>query len=160
MSSPSVDCCCSADASQTCSAPTGVFLGGVITEYLSWPWVFYSNIPIAVIALIAAPALMPAGGAGAHGPIDIGGALIVTVGLGAAVYAIVRAPEVGWRSVQTWGLLLAAVVLLGIFLAIQNSRREPLMRLSIFRTPNLGAPTSPSCCSAQPGSRCGSSSGS
>ncbi len=87
-------------------------------------------------------------------------ALIVTVGLGAAVYAIVRAPEVGWRSVQTWGLLLAAVVLLGIFLAIQNSRREPLMRLSIFRTPNLGAPTSPSCCSAQPGSRCGSSSGS
>ncbi|MGI8627631.1 MAG: MFS transporter [Geodermatophilaceae bacterium] len=117
----------------------GVFLGGVITEYISWPWVFYINIPIALIALITAPALMPAGGAGARGSIDLGGAITVTAGLGTAVYAIVRAPEVGWGSAQTWALLIAAVVLLAIFLAVQNSRREPLMRLSIFRTPNLGA---------------------
>ncbi len=117
----------------------GVFLGGVLTEYLSWPWVFYLNIPIALIALIAAPALMPAGGAGARGSIDVLGAVTVTGGLGAAVFAIVRAPEVGWNSVQTWTVLAAAVALLGIFLAVQASRREPLMRLSIFRTPNLGA---------------------
>ncbi|WP_344215813.1 MFS transporter [Kribbella sancticallisti] len=117
----------------------GVFLGGVITEYVSWPWVFYINIPIAAIALIAAPALMPAGGLGARGAVDVVGALTVTGGLGAAVYAIVRAPEVGWGSVETWGVLAGAVVLLGIFLAVQASRREPLMRLSIFRTPNLGA---------------------
>ncbi|GAA1581614.1 hypothetical protein GCM10009789_39240 [Kribbella sancticallisti] len=117
----------------------GVFLGGVITEYVSWPWVFYINIPIAAIALAAAPALMPAGGLGARGAVDVVGALTVTGGLGAAVYAIVRAPEVGWGSVETWGVLAGAVVLLGIFLAVQASRREPLMRLSIFRTPNLGA---------------------
>ena len=117
----------------------GVFLGGVITEYVSWPWVFYVNVPIALIALIATPALMPAGGAGARGSIDVFGAITVTLGLGAAVYAIVRAPEVGWGSIETWGMLIAAVVLLGVFLAIQASRREPLMRLSIFRVPNLGA---------------------
>ncbi|SDG05443.1 drug resistance transporter, EmrB/QacA subfamily [Blastococcus aurantiacus] len=117
----------------------GVFLGGVITEYVSWPWVFYINIPIAVIALIATPALMPAGGAGARGSIDVFGAITVTLGLGAAVYAIVRAPEVGWGSMETWAMLIAAVVLLGVFLVIQASRREPLMRLSIFRIPNLGA---------------------
>ncbi|MBA2550392.1 MAG: MFS transporter [Nocardioidaceae bacterium] len=117
----------------------GVFLGGVITEYISWPWVFYINVPIAILALIAAPALMPAGGAGARGSIDILGALTVTAGLGSAVYAIVRAPEVGWASAEVWGVLVAAGVLLVIFAATQASRSEPLMRLSIFRTPNLGA---------------------
>ncbi|WP_432487948.1 MFS transporter [Kineococcus sp. SYSU DK018] len=117
----------------------GVFLGGLITEYISWPWVFYINIPIALIALIATPALMPAGGVGARGSIDVLGALTVTLGLGAVVYAIVRAPEVGWQSNETWGVLAGGVVLLAVFLAIQAARREPLMRLSIFRAPNLGA---------------------
>ncbi|MEV0197126.1 MFS transporter [Nonomuraea sp. NPDC050691] len=116
----------------------GVFLGGVITEYLSWPWVFYINIPIALVALLATGPLMPAAQA-RRGSVDVAGALTVTLGLGAAVYAIVRAPEIGWGSAQTWLVLGAAVVLLGAFVAIQARRREPLMRLSIFRTPNLAA---------------------
>ena len=116
----------------------GVFLGGVITEYVSWPWVFYINIPIAALALIATPLLMPAGGA-RRGSLDLAGATTVTAGLGAAVYAIVRAPEVGWASSETWLVLAGAAAALIAFLAIQANRREPLMRLSIFRTPNLGA---------------------
>ncbi|MFI5489146.1 MFS transporter [Micromonospora echinaurantiaca] len=116
----------------------GVFLGGVITEYISWPWVFYINIPIALVAVLATPALMPAGGA-RRGSLDVAGALTVTAGLGAAVYAIVRAPEVGWTSAQTWLALAGAVAALVAFVAIQAARREPLMRLSIFRTPNLAA---------------------
>ncbi|MEV4132823.1 MFS transporter [Dactylosporangium sp. NPDC049742] len=116
----------------------GVFLGGVITEYVSWPWVFYINVPIAVLVLAAIPAVMPAGGA-RRGSLDLLGALTVTVGLAAAVYAIVRAPEVGWSSVQTWLVLGAAALALGAFVAIQAARREPLMRLSIFRAPNLAA---------------------
>jgi len=117
----------------------GVFLGGVITEYASWPWVFYVNIPVAVLALVAIPRLMPGGGTGARGSVDVIGALTVTLGLGATVYAIVRAPEVGWGSAQTWGVLAAGIVLLAAFLALQAGRREPLMPLSIFRAPNLGA---------------------
>jgi EmrB/QacA subfamily drug resistance transporter len=116
----------------------GVFLGGVITQYISWPWVFYINIPIAVVALLATPALMPAAPA-RRGAVDVFGALTVTAGLAAAVYAIVRAPEVGWGAVSTWLVLGAAVVLLAVFLAVQAGRRQPLMRLSIFRTPNLAA---------------------
>ncbi|MGW3615008.1 MFS transporter [Micromonospora sp. NPDC005163] len=116
----------------------GVFLGGVITEYLSWQWVFYINIPIALIAVLATPALMPAGGA-RRGSLDIAGALTVTAGLGATVYAIVRAPEVGWTSGQTWLALAGAVAALVAFVAIQAARRQPLMRLSIFRVPNLAA---------------------
>ncbi|MGV9808513.1 MFS transporter, partial [Micromonospora chersina] len=116
----------------------GVFLGGVITEYISWPWVFYVNVPVAALALLATPALMPAGGT-RRGSLDVLGAVTVTVGLGAAVYGIVRAPEVGWASGQTWLVLAAAVVALAAFVAIQASRREPLMRLSIFRAGNLAA---------------------
>ncbi|RGC65357.1 putative MFS-type transporter EfpA [Micromonospora sp. MW-13] len=116
----------------------GVFLGGVITEYVSWPWVFYINIPIALLAVLATPALMPAGGA-RRGSLDVAGAVTVTAGLGAAVYAVVRAPEVGWASGQTWLALAGAVAALAAFVAIQAARREPLMRLSIFRAPNLAA---------------------
>ncbi|GAA4906653.1 EmrB/QacA subfamily drug resistance transporter [Nonomuraea thailandensis] len=116
----------------------GVFLGGVITEYLSWPWVFYINIPIALVALAATGPLMPAAPA-RRGSIDVLGTLTVTLGLGAAVYAIVRAPEAGWGSAQTLITLAVAVLLLAAFVAVQARRREPLMRLSIFRTPNLAA---------------------
>ncbi|MCX4867433.1 MFS transporter [Streptomyces sp. NBC_00257] len=114
----------------------GVFLGGVITQYASWPWVFYINIPVALVVLIATPAVMPSG-AGRRGSIDLAGAVTVTAGLAAGVYAIVRAPETGWGSAETWLVLLAGVVLIAAFVAIQAKRREPLMRLGIWRAPNL-----------------------
>ncbi|MGW4946488.1 MFS transporter [Actinoplanes sp. NPDC004185] len=116
----------------------GVFLGGVITEYLSWPWVFYLNIPIAALALVATPALMPAGGA-RRGSLDVAGALTVTAGLATAVYGIVRAPEAGWDTTRTWAVLGGAVVLLAAFVLIQARRREPLMRLAIFANRDLTA---------------------
>ncbi|GAB3763216.1 MFS transporter [Microlunatus parietis] len=117
----------------------GVFLGGVITQYLSWPWVFYLNIPIAVIALVGTRILMPASASGNRGSVDLPGALTVTLGLGAAVYGIVRAPEAGWGSAETLIALGAAAVLLTAFVISQAVRRQPLIRLSIFRTPRLGA---------------------
>ncbi|WP_330185494.1 MFS transporter [Nocardia sp. NBC_01503] len=117
----------------------GVFLGGLITEYASWPWVFYINIPLAILALIAAPALVPGGALAPHGSVDLLGALTATLGLGAAVFAVVRAPEAGWLSGSTWGTLALAAGLLIAFLVVQIRRREPLMPLSVFRSPNLGA---------------------
>ncbi|MBF6144568.1 MFS transporter [Nocardia nova] len=117
----------------------GVFLGGLITEYASWPWVFYINIPIAALAVVAAAVLVPGGAAAAGGSVDVLGALTATLGLGAAVFAVVRAPEVGWGSGSTWAVLALAVALLAAFLGLQARRSEPLMPLSIFRAPNLGA---------------------
>jgi EmrB/QacA subfamily drug resistance transporter len=116
----------------------GVFLGGVLTEYVSWPWVFFINIPIAVVVLALTPSVMPAGG-GRSGSIDLLGAVTVTAGLGLAVFAIVRAPEVGWGSSATWLALAGAVALLAVFIGSQARLRQPLMNLSIFRTPNLAA---------------------
>ncbi len=115
----------------------GVFLGGVITEYLSWPWVFYLNVPIAVLALFATRAVLPGGAAGTRGTVDVFGALTVTLGLGTLVYGIVRAPEAGWAA--TWIALGAGLALLAVFVVRQAKARTPLMRLSIFRAPRLGA---------------------
>jgi len=116
----------------------GVFLGGVITEWISWPWVFYINIPIALLVLAATPGLMPSAQV-QRGSVDIAGAIAVTAGLALAVFGIVRAPEEGWGSTTTILVLAGALALLAAFVAIQSGRKQPLMRLSIFRTPNLAA---------------------
>ncbi len=117
----------------------GVFLGGVITEYISWPWVFYINIPIALGILVLVPKVMPAGGSAAKSRVDLLGAATVTGGLGAAVYAVVKAPEIGWGAGSTWLVLGIAAVLLASFVALQIKGREPLLRLGMFRAPNLAA---------------------
>ncbi|GAA1615686.1 MFS transporter [Catellatospora bangladeshensis] len=114
----------------------GVFLGGAITQYLSWPWIYYLNIPVAIAAIIAAPALMPAG-ARTRGRIDWAGAITVTTGLAALVYGIVAAPEHGWTSPITWAVLGTATALLATFVIIQGVRKAPLLRLSLLRAPNL-----------------------
>jgi EmrB/QacA subfamily drug resistance transporter len=116
----------------------GVFLGGVITEWISWPWVFYVNLPIALLVLALTPGLMPSAPA-RRGSLDLGGAATATVGLALMVFGIVRAPEQGWGSAETLVSIGGGIALLAAFLAIQARRREPLMRLSILRTPNLAA---------------------
>jgi EmrB/QacA subfamily drug resistance transporter len=116
----------------------GVFLGGVITEWISWPWVFYINIPIALLVLAVTPRLMPAAPA-RRGSVDVAGALTATAGLAATVFGVVRAPEQGWGSAATLLTIAGGLLGLAVFVAMQASRREPLMRLSILRTPNLAA---------------------
>jgi EmrB/QacA subfamily drug resistance transporter len=116
----------------------GVFLGGVITEWISWPWVFYINIPIALGVLAVVPGLMPTAPA-RRGSIDLAGALLATAGLALTVFGIVRAPDEGWSSPATLASLAGGIALLALFGIVQASRREPLMRLGIFRSPNLAA---------------------
>lgn len=117
----------------------GVFLGGVLTQYANWPWVFFINLPIAVLVLGLTAASLPDGSIGARGRIDVLGATAVTAGLAVAVYAVVSAPDAGWGAARTWSLLAAAAALLILFVALQATRRDPLVRLGIFRAPNLGA---------------------
>lgn len=116
----------------------GVFLGGVITEWISWPWVFYVNIPIALFVLAVTPGLMPSAPA-RRGSVDLLGALTATAGLALTVFGVVRAPEEGWGSVATLLSIGGGVALLALFVAVQATVREPLMRLRILRTPNLAA---------------------
>ena len=103
-----------------------------------WPWIFYINIPIALLVLTVIPALMPAAPA-RRGSIDLAGALTATVGLALTVFGLVRAPDEGWGSSVTLLTIAGGVVALAVFVAIQARHRAPLMRLSILRTPNLAA---------------------
>jgi EmrB/QacA subfamily drug resistance transporter len=114
----------------------GVFLGGVFTEWLSWPWVFIIYVPIGAVTL-AATKLLPAV-APRRCAIDVLGAIAVTAGLALAVFAVVRAPETGWGTTRTVLELLGAAALLALFFIIQRSVRQPLMPLGIWRVPRLG----------------------
>jgi len=116
----------------------GVFLGGVLTEYASWPWVFFINLPLAAVVLALTPSVMPEGMT-RRGSLDLAGAVTVTAGLAAVVFAVVRAPEAGWTSASTVVAGAGGLVLLTLFVVLQARLREPLMRLGIFRTPNLAA---------------------
>jgi EmrB/QacA subfamily drug resistance transporter len=114
----------------------GVFLGGVFTEWLSWPWVFIIYVPIG-LATLAATKLLPSVES-RRGSVDVLGAVAVTAGLALTVFAVVRAPEVGWGSTGTVLQLTGAAALLILFFVIQKSVREPLMPLGIWRVPRLG----------------------
>lgn len=116
----------------------GVFLGGVLTEYASWPWVFFVTVPIAALVLVLTPFALPAV-RGGRGSVDLAGAITATAGLAAIVYGVVRAPEVGWASAETIVALVAGTALLVAFFVIQARSRQPLLRLGIFRAPQLGA---------------------
>lgn len=115
----------------------GVFLGGVLTEYLGWPWVFYITVPIAVVILALVPRAF-AETPRATGWIDAVGAITGTAGLALTVFAIVRAPEAGWGDAATLIPLGLGVALLVAFVVRQFRAAEPLLRPGLLRTPLLG----------------------
>jgi hypothetical protein len=100
--------------------------------------VFFINVPLAAVVLLLAPRVMPAG-MPSRGRLDLAGATTATLGLAAVVFAIVRAPEAGWLSGPTLLAGIAGLASLGVFVALQAKRRQPLMRLGILRAPNLAA---------------------
>jgi len=125
-------------ASAAAGGSAGVFLGGVITEWLSWQWTFLINVPVGIIALLIAPGLL-AKGIRRKGSIDIVGSIFVTAALVLLVYGIVTAEHNGWGSPTTVWTLVSGAVLFIVFLIIQAVKKEPLVPLRIFKAPNLAA---------------------
>ena len=116
----------------------GVLLGGVLTDVLSWHWIFLVNVPVGVLVVVLTMKLVPgAGGIGEARRLDVAGAVTVTVALMLAVYAIVNGNENGWTSAQTLGVLGAAIGLFGIFVLLESRVHSPLMPLRLFRLHNL-----------------------
>src|ERR671919_2327571 len=116
----------------------GVFLGGILTAYVDWSWVFVINVPIVIAVLALSGILLPKDENKKHtGRVDYPGALSITGALVLLVYAIVTANDAGWSSLQTVSLLLTSAGLLGAFIMIQKRSRDPLIPLRIFRTTNL-----------------------
>jgi EmrB/QacA subfamily drug resistance transporter len=118
----------------------GLVLGGVLVDYLSWPWIFYVNVPVGIAVFVAALREVPESkDERAHKAFDLAGAATVTAGLVILVYAIVKAQEKGWGSAHTLIVGGIALALLAIFLLIERRSIEPLVRLSIFRVRTVRA---------------------
>ena len=122
-------------ASAAAGGTAGVFLGGVITEWLSWRWTFLINVPIGALVLLATNAWLPRG-ARQRGTVDIAGSLTVTSALALAVYSIVTANEPGSGG-RTALLLAISGALFAAFVILQRVRHSPLIPFAIFRAPNL-----------------------
>jgi EmrB/QacA subfamily drug resistance transporter len=119
-------------------AAFGLLLGGVLTQLVSWQWIFIVNVPVGAIALALALRYVPESKADVpHRTFDLAGAITVTGGLVTLVYAIVKAQAWGWGSTRTLALLAGGVLALVAFVAIERRSPAPLVRLSIFRMRTL-----------------------
>ncbi len=118
----------------------GVLLGGVLTSYLSWPWIFLVNVPVGIaVAALAPRFISEARRMPGKRHFDVAGATSVTASLMIFVYALTYATEHGWSSATTIGLLGLAAALLGAFVSIERRTAAPLMPLSIFGVRTLAA---------------------
>jgi EmrB/QacA subfamily drug resistance transporter len=116
----------------------GLVLGGVLTQYFSWPWIFFVNVPVGIATFLFSSRLIPESrDEHAERNYDIAGAVTVTGGLMALVYAIVDAQQAGWGSTKTLGFFALAAALLVSFVVIELRTKTPLVRLSIFRIRSL-----------------------
>jgi EmrB/QacA subfamily drug resistance transporter len=120
-------------------AVAGVLLGGVLTDWLSWEWIFYINVPVGLAALALTPLLLRESRDTHVKSFDALGAVLVTSGLVTLVFGITQANDYGWGSVETIGLFAAAGVLLAAFIGWEARAKEPLMPFSIFRIRTVSA---------------------
>jgi EmrB/QacA subfamily drug resistance transporter len=120
-------------------AAAGVLLGGILTDLLSWEWVFFVNVPVGVIGLALAPVLLSES-RDAHGQShDVPGAVLVTSGLVLLVLGITQGRQWEWLSAKTLGVFAVSAVLLAAFALWERRQREPLVRFAIFRLQTLTA---------------------
>jgi EmrB/QacA subfamily drug resistance transporter len=118
----------------------GLLLGGVLTQALSWHWIFMINVPVGVATLIAGSLLLDESeGLGIHAGLDIAGAVLSTGGLMLGIYTVVTSTQYGWVSRHTLTLGLAAVVLLGSFFFLETRIATPLMPIRVLRSRGLGS---------------------
>jgi EmrB/QacA subfamily drug resistance transporter len=121
-------------------AAAGVLLGGLLTSYLSWSWIFFVNVPVGIAAAALAPVLLAESRADlGHRHFDLLGAATATSGLMLLVYALTRATTDGWGAPLTIGLLTASASLLALFVVVEGRSQWPLLPLRLFRLPTLAA---------------------
>jgi EmrB/QacA subfamily drug resistance transporter len=119
-------------------ASIGLLAGGVLTETINWHWIFFVNLPIGIVAAVAAIRLIDSDdGIGLREGADATGALLVTSALMLGVYTIVNAAEYGWSAGRTLGLGAVSVALLAGFVVRQATAAKPLLPLRIFRSRNV-----------------------
>jgi EmrB/QacA subfamily drug resistance transporter len=120
----------------------GLLLGGILTELLSWEWIFFVNIPIGIVAFLASLRWVPESRSPEQRGFDLAGAVTVTAGLVLLVYGIVGTTDHGWTSARTLALMGGGLALIAVFLAIESRVHDPLVRLGIFRLRSIAGANS------------------
>jgi MFS family permease len=119
----------------------GMVGGGVITEFLGWRWVLFVNVPVALAALVPAPAALPESrNERAPRSLDVAGALTATSGLGLLIYAISEVPENGWTSIVTLGFGTLGTLLMACFVVAEHRSSAPLVPLGVLKKPAVVVP--------------------
>ncbi len=118
-------------------AAAGLLLGGVLVNSLGWRWVFFVNVPVAVVVAALAPRFIPVA-ARRSARFDLRGAASATVGLGLLVFGLSRAAEHGWADITTFGPIAVGVLGLLVFVRIEARSAQPLMPLWVFADRNRG----------------------
>ena len=112
----------------------GVLLGGVLTDALSWEWIFFVNVPVGIVGFVLAPLLLLESRDANVRRFDVPGAVLVTSGLSGVVLSITEASRHGWLSTQAVAVFALSALLLASFVAWELRHSEPLMRFGILRT--------------------------
>ena len=115
----------------------GVLLGGILTDALSWEWIFFVNVPVGLVGLVLAPILLHESRDAAVKSFDVAGAVLVTSGLSSLVYAITQAGQDGWLAAETLAVFGISLALLVAFVAWELRHPEPLMRFGILQNRTL-----------------------
>jgi EmrB/QacA subfamily drug resistance transporter len=120
------------------TAAIGPVLGGWLVQHLSWRWVFFINLPIAVAVIAISFLFVPEScGESSKRKLDIPGAFLITLGLGLLVFGMIEAPSRGWTNPETWGTAAAGVVAIGFFLWREARTDTPLLPLQLFQSRNF-----------------------
>src|SRR5262245_34160554 len=121
-------------------AAAGVLLGGILTKYLGWEWIFFVNVPVGAVVLALTRPIVPESRAElGHRSFDTVGAISVTGGLALFVYAVSKAPDVGWATGRTIGLLVLSAAILAFFVVWELRSPAPLVPFEVFRIRTLTA---------------------
>jgi EmrB/QacA subfamily drug resistance transporter len=115
-------------------AAAGVLLGGILTDALSWQWIFFVNVPVGVVAFVLAPILLRESRDATAKTFDMPGAVLVTGGLSSLVYGITQAGQQGWLAGRTLGVFAASLTLLVSFVLWERRHAEPLVRFGLLQT--------------------------
>ena len=121
------------------SAAVGPVLGGLLTESLSWRWIFFVNLPVSAVAIALTLAVFGADRSQAAGRFDLAGVLAFTAGAAATTFGLVRASSVGWAAGETIGLIAAGLAAFVVFVLIERRARQPLLQVSLLRRPAFAA---------------------